>query len=145
MTRLLFVTLLSLFTHVPEPQGARLASNTDAIVRAAEQAERELGVPPSVLLSVGWSESHLGTDPRSGGCWGAPISATRRNVAGTPLHAARVLARGHRLCGSDWRRSVAFFRSGACDGGRHGGYVERVSTLVRRLHARAGGAVPTGF
>lgn len=145
MSHIFLVALLSFFAHVPEPQASRIAANRVQIEASVAESERVHGVPPAVMLTVAWLESHLGTAPGSGGCWGAPVSATRRQTAGTPLQAARVLARGYEHCHHDWRQAVGFFRSGLCNGGRHPAYVATASRLVRRLSAATHTPVPAGF
>jgi hypothetical protein len=98
-----------------------------SIVTQADAASREHGVPMRLLLAVGYAESHLGCAPRSGGCWGAPISRTARHTAGRASHAASALALGHRRCGT-WRGAIAHFRCGRCVCA--GSYVARVSWLA---------------
>lgn len=136
MTAVLLAALLSLMPHAP--YGECLAARRGAITADAKLAAATAGVPVGLLLAVGWRESHLGCNPRSGGSWGNPISATRRHVAGRPAGAARILARGRRLCG-DWRGAAAFFRTGECRvDARHAGYVAAALQLTARIYARAG-------
>jgi hypothetical protein len=107
------------------------------IAAAAEAAARRHEVPVGLLLSVAVLESHLGCNPRSGGCWGAPISRTRRAVAGTADHAASALALGLRRCGSD-EGAIAHFRWGHCrvPRGAHGYGPAQVLRLAERVARR---------
>ena len=72
--------LSALLTLLPVPAARRacIVSHRGAIGRDADAVSARYGVPVSVLLAVGYLESHLGCAPRSGGCWGAPISPRRR-------------------------------------------------------------------
>jgi hypothetical protein len=138
--------LLSLFPVVPARARARIEARRATITAAVERAEREHGVPPGVLLVVGYGETHLGTDDGEGGNWGAPISRARRHTAGTPDHAARSLARSYRVCGS-WRRAISRFRCGLCSP-RNPGHQRDVALrvrLVRGLYDAASLPVPDGF
>lgn len=119
MARALLLALLALFHRTPHR--ACLAAHVDEIVRRAERAQAAHGVPPGVLLAVGFLESHLGCAPGSGGNWGAPVSPAHRHTAGTSDHAARSLATGYRVCGT-WAGSVGWFRCGRCACPRLVGY-----------------------
>jgi hypothetical protein len=102
------------------------------IVADADAASRTHGVPPQLLLSVGYAESHLGCARGSGGCWGAPVSRTQRHTAGRASHAASALALGHRRCAT-WRGAVSHFRCGRCVCPRNAEYVARVMRLAGSL------------
>lgn len=132
MTQLLLTALLAMFPHLRHASCVHARAAT--IAAEVEHAERAYGVPPAVMLVVGLYESHWGCAPGSGGCWGAPVSRARRNVAGTPGHAARALARSFAVCGS-WRGAVARFRSGLCTARQptHRQYVRSVAALVARI------------
>ena len=138
MSAAILAALLALFPSMNYAPCVR--ANAPRIAAEAARAERELGVPPEVLLVVGLLESHWGCNPASGGCWGAPIDFRHRGTAGTPLHAARVLANGYRACG-DWTRAVAWFRSGDCRPRAPGlrGYVRRATALMARVAPARGG------
>lgn len=114
----LFLALFQIFPHAT--QSVCMHNRQQEIVHAAAQVEREFGVPPAVILSVGFLESHLGCDRASGGCWGAPISPTRRTTAGTHMHAGRALATSYRVCTvngqGSWLRAISRFRCGRCGG-----------------------------
>lgn len=138
---------LSFFgSRIPEPQGGCIRRTTDRIVEVGRRGEEEYGVPAGVLFAVGFSETHLGCARNEGGNWGAPISATQRHVAGPPIRAAHILARGYRHCG-DWRMAIAFFRSGLCRPfeRRHIAYRDRVSGLALRTYRSLHEAPPSGL
>jgi hypothetical protein len=141
MVARLLVALLSLLRG---PQSACIESRRDVIIAAAEAGERDHGVPPVILLVIGFAESHLGCDVGEGGGWGAPISRTRRHTAGTPDHAARALARSYEVCGT-WLGAVSRFRCGLCRCPRLRGYDPTdAMRLVDRVSTRAGTPAPTG-
>jgi hypothetical protein len=90
-------------------------------------------VNPALLISVGTLESMLSCDPRSGGSWGAPISRTRRGVAGNSDHTASALALGYRRCHSTIG-ALSSFRCGLCSCHRLVGYTpETALALAQRL------------
>lgn len=131
---IMLVLYLGFFRNLSAGTAERLEQRRDRIVENLVASELSHGVPAGLMMVVAFNETHLGCDAREGGNWGAPISATRRHVAGTPLQAARVLARGGRHCGS-WPGAVSFFRTGLCRPveERHKPYVSRVvrqSSLV---------------
>jgi hypothetical protein len=107
MVRILFAALLSVF-QTPYPRCTK--RNTESIVARAERVFTVYGVPPGVLLVIGYLESHLGCHPRSGGCWGAPVDRRHR---GTADNAASSLRNGFAACGT-WEGAVGWFRCGAC-------------------------------
>ena len=114
-------------------------SRAPQIAAAAEAAAQRHEVPVGLLLAVAVLESHLGCNPRSGGCWGAPISRNRRGVAGTADHAASALALGLRRCGTD-EGAIAHFRWGRCHvpAGAHGYGPQQVLRLAERVAGRMG-------
>jgi len=128
LVSLLLTTYLSFFSSLSPGAASCIEERRDAIVANLNAGEGKYGVPAGLMMVVAFNETHLGCDAREGGNWGAPISATRRHVAGTPLQAARILANGHRHCGS-WRGAVSFFRTGLCRPveARHVPYVNRVT------------------
>lgn len=129
MTAAQALALLLALLPARRPYAACLAARAERVVADADAASREHGVPVALLLAVGYAESHLGCAPRSGGCWGAPVSRTARHTAGRASHAASALALGHRRCGT-WEGALAHFRGGRCTG--HAGYVARVGGLWAR-------------
>lgn len=135
MTRALLLALLAIFHRTPHM--ACLARHADSIVRRAEAARVEHAVPPGVLLSVGFLESHLGCAPGSGGNWGAPVSSRHRHTAGTSDHAARSLATGYRVCGT-WGGALGWFRCGRCRCPRMVGYdPDFAARVVERVYREA--------
>jgi len=113
IAQLLLAALLVIFPYMSGDNRACIQRNARSIVNVVEAAQRENGVPPAVLLTVGFIETHLGCDIGEGGNWGAPISPQRRHVAGTPRQAAVALQHGFERCGS-WMGAIARFRSGRC-------------------------------
>ncbi len=144
MTAELFLTLL-LQLFPPNPTSLRcIESRRATIVSRADSQEKAQGVPPAVLLTVSFFESHFGCSPRSGGSWGAPVSATQRGVAGGAWHAARSLAVGRRRCGT-WEDSIHRFRSGYCDHAPRG-YAHRYAmNVIRRIYQHARIPLPADF
>ena len=139
--RLLLAALLQIL-RPPSAVRERLAAHYDEIAAQAAASAERYGVPVGLLLTVGYAESQLGSDPRAGGSWGAPVSRGRRNVAGTSDHAARALATSYRVCGS-WRGAVSRFRCGLCHCNRVEGYSPtRALRLAERVYRRAGLAMP---
>lgn len=113
IAKMLLAAILTLFPYMSGNNRACIERNATSIVNVVESAQRENGVPPAVLLTVGFMETHLGCDVGEGGNWGAPISPQRRHVAGTPRQAAVALQHGFERCGS-WLGAIARFRSGRC-------------------------------
>ena len=112
MTALQWVAaLLLVYPHMGHK--ACVVARQESIAAAAEAAATTYHVPVVLLLAVGFLETHLGCDPRSGGNWGAPASRAHRDRAGTPATAASALAFGYRHCPSD-AGAVNFFRWGVC-------------------------------
>lgn len=131
---------LSLFLSLRPPLPIRrcIEARAARISRRAAEASREHGVPVAIILSVGWLESHLGCDPRSGGSWGSPTDRNHRLRAGGPWHTARDLATSYRVCGS-WTGAVARYRCGLCNCTPRVGYgVRDVDRLVYRITAGVG-------
>lgn len=138
--------LLALLALLPVPAARRacITARRDAIVANATRSADAAHVPVEVLLVVAYLESHVGCAPGSGGCWGAPISPTRRGTAGNSNHAAAALAWGYRRCHTDLG-AIAHFRYGRCaTPARHGpGYTpEAAMRLVERVRAYAPPATP---
>lgn len=113
IAQILLTALLHMFPYMSGNNRACIVRNFDSIAAVAEAAERDNGVPAAIILSVGFLETHLGCDINEGGNWGAPISTTRRHVAGTPRQAAVALQHGFERCGS-WVGAISRFRSGRC-------------------------------
>jgi hypothetical protein len=105
----------------------------EEISTAASDASERYGVPPALLLSVGFHETWLGCHGERD--WGAPVDRRHRHTAGTPSNAAASLAVGLRVCGS-WRGAITRFRSGLCnvpEGDPRRDYVRSVLRLSRRV------------
>lgn len=134
----LLAALLALFPAMSRGCRPCIVSHQAAIVRELDAGEA-LGVPPAILLAVGFLESHLGCDPASGGCWGAPIDPQHRHIAGAPSATTRALVTSRRVCGT-WPRALARFRCGLCAGcPRLRGYTPaQALSLAARIEARAG-------
>jgi hypothetical protein len=131
MIAALLAALLALFPT--SPSRPCIEARAAQITADAGAAARRYGVPPALLLAVGFVETHLGCDRASGGCWGAPISPERRGTAGTVDHAARALASGYAACGS-WPGAVCRFRCGLCRCPlRHERYQRVALALAARL------------
>ena len=144
---LLLAALLAL-SRPPAEIRRRLDARRDAIVAQAARAADAHGVPVGLLLVVAFLESHVGQDRGSGGCWGAPASPRRRNVAGTAAHSARALARSFEVCGgASWLRAVTRYRSGRCVFRRRlvGYEAPYAIGLVARVYQQAGLPPPPGL
>ena len=129
----------------PIPMRGRVEARREMIVAVAAAGQETYGVPPALVLAVGFLESRWGTDARSGGSWGTPIDMQHRNVAGPPAGAARALASSFRVCGS-WFGAVSRFRCGRCRCPRLVGYEPGYALgLAERTMARAGEPLPTGW
>ena len=70
------VALLATYPHLAHR--ACVEARAPQIAADADDAAARYSVPVATLLAVAVLESHLGCAPRSGGCWGAPISRTDR-------------------------------------------------------------------
>ena len=109
-----WLAALLLAVPVPARERACIVARRETIAASADAAAEAHGVPVALLLSVAYLESHLGCSAHSGGCWGAPISRTRRGVAGGADRAASALALGYRRCGGTPEGAIASFRWGLC-------------------------------
>jgi hypothetical protein len=138
----LLSAMIAVLPPIPQPQRDRIHLQRETIVSMATASSGRYRVPPSVLLVVGFMETHLGTDDGEGGGWGAPIDARHPHKAGTSDDAAKVLARGRKRCGS-WQGGVSWFRSGQCVPPRFAeSYVRKAIWLIQRTHDRAGLPAP---
>jgi hypothetical protein len=145
MVGALLAALLAVLPPVPHPQRERILEQRDQIVAMAAASAARYKVPASVLLVVAFMETHLGTDDGEGGGWGAPIDAQHPHKAGTSDHAAQVLARGRKVCGS-WRGALGWFRAGRCVPPLFAeSYVRNGMRLIERTHARAALPLPDHF
>lgn len=135
MIRELILLLLTLFPHMSHGNRPCIERRVDVITEQAREASRMHNVPPHLLISVGFHESHLGCQETD---WGAPASRTRRHTPGTPVDAARALANGYAACRS-WEGAVFRFRSGLCRSRDPNvmQYVTSVMNLSRRLEVYA--------
>jgi hypothetical protein len=113
ISQLFLAALLEMFPYMSGNNRVCMVRNFNSIANVAEEARRDLGVPPAVLLTVGFLETHNGCDQGEGGNWGAPISPTQRHTAGSPRQAAVALQHGFERCGS-WVGAISRFRSGSC-------------------------------
>jgi hypothetical protein len=109
-----WLAALLLAVPVPAAERACIIAHQAMIAASADAAAEAHHIPVALLLSVAYLESHLGCSRGSGGCWGAPISRTRRGVAGGADRAASALALGYRRCGGTPEGAVASFRWGLC-------------------------------
>lgn len=140
LAQLIFAAILYMFPNANHR--ACLQERRTTIENNAEDAANRNGVPVGVLIVAGWMESHMGCDPASGGCWGAPIDPQHRHTAGTPNHAAVALATSYRVCHS-WEGAISRFRCGLCTcPPRYNAYVQTSVNLVARLYARVNHAAP---
>ena len=114
MTAAAWLVALLLAVRVPVAERRCIVARREAIASTATAAAEAHSIPVALLLSVAYLESHLGCSRGSGGCWGAPISRTRRGVAGGPDRAASALALGYRRCGGTPEGAVSSFRWGLC-------------------------------
>jgi hypothetical protein len=138
----LLAALVAVLPPIPHPQRERIRDRGDAIISMAAESSARYHVPPSVLLVVGFMETHLGTDDGEGGGWGAPIDAQHPNQAGTSDDAARILAHGRKACGS-WRGAMSWFRSGKCTPPLFARkYVNNGVRLIERVHDFTGLPLP---
>lgn len=127
--------LLLLFPRMSHGNRECIVQRREAIVSQLREAEETFGIPPAIMASVAFVETHLGCDRNEGGNWGAPVSPTRRHSPGTHLHAARALATSWRVCGGGtWEPAVLRFHVGLCrPGRRRSAYANTVLTLTHRL------------
>lgn len=110
-TALILAALLILRPH--SPARSCIDARHDEIVSMATRSAETFDVPVALLLVVGFSETHFGCDPASGGNWGAPRDRNHRQTAGTSDSAASALALGYRECRT-WLGAVSHFRCGRC-------------------------------
>lgn len=138
MTAAAWLVALLLAVRVPVAERRCIVARREAIAASATAAAAAHGVPVALLLSVAYLESHLGCSAHSGGCWGAPISRTRRGVAGGADRAASALALGYRRCGGTDEGAVSSFRWGLCrvPAGAHGYGPADVLAFAARVAAR---------
>lgn len=142
VAQLLLSALLALFPYMSGGNRVCIVRNFNSIAQVADAAERENGVPAAVMLSVGFLETHLGCDVGEGGNWGAPISPTRRHVAGAPRQAAVALQHGFQRCGS-WLGAISRFRSGQCVIPQTmARYPRMAMSLMTRISTNAGVPIP---
>lgn len=142
IAQLLLAALLHLFPHMSGNNRACIVRNFDHIAQVADDAERNLGVPAAVMLTVGFIETHNGCDRGEGGNWGAPISPLRRHVAGAPRQAGVALQHGFERCGS-WIGSISRFRSGRCRiPASMASYPRTAIRLMTRISNNAGVPLP---
>jgi len=107
------IALMMLFPHMQHREC--VVAHQEQIIQSLETIEITYPeMPVEHITSIGFVETHLGCDPSSGGNWGAPVSRLRRNVAGTPLQAARILWRSYEVCGNNWEAAMRRFRTGVC-------------------------------
>lgn len=143
----LFSVFLSILPPIPQPMRSCVVRRNDEIVQMAQAGYEVHQVPVTLLLMVGFLESHWGCHPRSGGCWGAPIDPQHRLTAGTSNHAARALATSYRVCGT-WEGAMNRFRCGlcVCRPSMIVGYTpEYAIHQVERLHERLWLPLPDNF
>lgn len=129
------IYLAVLFAFPQTPARQCLINRREIVVGAIESSMRTYPeMPPQLFVAVGFLETHLGCARGEGGNWGAPISPTRRHVAGTPMHAARALWRSYEVCG-DWEAATRRFRTGLCRntiiGTRYGRNAIRFARSIR--------------
>lgn len=145
IAQLLLTALLNLFPYMSGDNRACIVRNFNSIAQVAENAERDLGVPAAVMLTVGFIETHNGCDRGEGGNWGAPISPTQRHVAGAPSQAGVALQHGFERCGS-WLGAISRFRSGHCripPAMEH--YPRTAMRIITRISTDASVALPEHF
>lgn len=139
--------LLSLF-RTPVRVARYIDGRRAAIVAAAEDAGRAHDVPPSVLLTVAFLETRIGSTylGRRPSNWGAPASRAHRDRNGNARDSASALAWGRRRCGS-WTAALSHYRCGLCRPcPRLVGYTDRYAAhVITQVHARAGVPLPADF
>jgi hypothetical protein len=142
MNAALYLKLLLLLYRPPVDIRHLLEARVDRIIEQAEAAAVAHDVPPSILLTVAFLETHLGADPGEAGGWGSPVDRFHRHTAGTADSAARDLATSYRVCGG-WLAALRRYRTGLCYREPAVGYTARTAArIIRRVHARAGIAPP---
>lgn len=142
IAQLILSAILAIFPYMSGNNRACIVDRQAQIAQHATEGQQTHGVPELVMMSVGFSETHLGCDINEGGNWGAPISRHQRHTAGTPNHAAAALRRSYEVCGN-WTGAISRFRCGLCScPGRTASYTQRVVGLMRTLSARANVPMP---
>jgi hypothetical protein len=125
--------ILAIFPFMSGNNRACIQSRQARIVEQLTETTAA-GVPPEIMASVAFVETHLGCDRNEGGNWGAPIDPAHRHTAGTHVHAARALLTGRERCGS-WDGAIVRFRTGLCAArtpvGRR--YLANVTRLAQRI------------
>lgn len=133
---ILVSALLNIFPYMSGNNRQCIQAHQETIAMHLTNGLNQFEVPQLVLISVGFSETHLGCDINEGGNWGAPISRFHRHTAGTPNHAAIALRRSYEVCNHSWVGAISRFRCGLCRcRGTQAGYPIRVQSLMRRLSA----------
>lgn len=126
------ILLLSLLDHQRVQTARTICARhrQTTIVQQVVVGSEIYGVPPALILSIGYMESIFGCAPGSGGSWGAPQSRYRRDIAGDPdgnaNRAASALNLGYRQCRT-WFGAISHFRCGRCDCPRLIGYQPRTA------------------
>lgn len=145
--------LMAVLTMFPVMNGGNrqcIEARIDRIEQQVAEAIRTYPrVRPAYFISIAFVETHLGCDRGAGGNWGAPISATRRHVAGTHMHAARLASRSLEVC-HDELSAARRFRTGLCNPMRQSSsaevgrigeqYGRRVLRIAARLEQIAAGS-----
>ena len=150
MIHALLIAVLAAFPVMNGNNRACIEMNLPRIEQQVAEAIRTYPrVRPAYFISIAFIETHLGCDRGAGGNWGAPISATRRHVAGTHMHAARLASRSLEVCRGDELSAARRFRTGLCNPlrqsssavvGRVGeAYGRRVLRMAARLEAQVEG------
>lgn len=122
--------LLSLYPHMSGHNRQCIIDRRSQIESVLQEAQRTYpDMPVEMFATVGFLETHLGCDINEGGNWGAPISATRRHVAGTPMQAAGVLWRSYERCHT-WEGAMRRFRTGLCHPTTTGTHYSRVGMRI---------------
>lgn len=146
MNDALLTALLTLVHAERAPDRLRcIERRRPAIVAQVAAVAASRGVPPGVLLVVGYLESHYGCDPASGGSWGSPVDRNHRLTAGTADHTGRDLQTSRGMFGS-WLEALSRYRCGrrVCPLPMRGnGYSPGFAVgLVEGIYAAAGQEAP---
>lgn len=143
---LIVAAILAIFPHMSGNNRRCIENNRRQIAANLAETHRAFpALPMEVMASVAFLETHLGCDAGEGGNWGAPVSARRRHVAGTPMQAARIMAQGIQQCRS-MEGAIRRFRTGFCNPRRQtrrqdihliaDRYLVKVFRLVEQIHQR---------
>jgi hypothetical protein len=129
--------ILALFPYMSGNNRQCIINNRAQIEHVLVQTQRQYPVMPTeVFVAVGFLETHLGCDQGEGGNWGAPISPTRRHVAGTPMQAATALWHSYEVCRT-WEGAARRFRTGLCHPTTTGTpYARRAINVANRLRSQ---------